>query len=136
MKALTLTQPWAQLMADGRKHYETRGWKPGGLRSGELLAIHAAKGWQAPDRDCAESCGYEPGELVRGAVVAVVRLIDVVRTEDANPSEDEFLFGDYSPGRYAWRTELVAKLQTPVPYRGALGIWWLPDRLLPVGSVP
>lgn len=41
MKAITLTQPWATLMAVGAKTVETRSWSSG-FRG--LLAIHAAKG--------------------------------------------------------------------------------------------
>jgi activating signal cointegrator 1 len=41
MKALTLTQPWATLVAIGAKHIETRSWET--LYRGPL-AIHAAKG--------------------------------------------------------------------------------------------
>lgn len=41
MKALTLTQPWATLVALGLKRFETRSW-PTSYRG--TLAIHAAKG--------------------------------------------------------------------------------------------
>lgn len=41
MKALTLTQPWATLVAIGAKRYETRSWST--TYRGEI-AIHAAKG--------------------------------------------------------------------------------------------
>jgi hypothetical protein len=42
MKALTLTQPWATLVAIGAKTIETRSW-PTSYRG--PLAIHAAKGY-------------------------------------------------------------------------------------------
>lgn len=45
MRALTLTQPWASLMAHGEKRVETRSWwPPATLPRGEWIAIHAAKG--------------------------------------------------------------------------------------------
>ncbi|RXT29335.1 hypothetical protein B5P46_11680 [Rhizobium leguminosarum] len=42
MKALTIWQPWATLIAIGAKPYEFRGWKPPGWLIGKRLAIHAA----------------------------------------------------------------------------------------------
>lgn len=36
-------------------------------------------------------------------------------------------FGDYTPGRWAWKIEDVELLPEPVPARGALGLWaWTP----------
>lgn len=40
MKAITVWQPWATLLATGQKHNETRSWKTS--YRGEIL-IHAAK---------------------------------------------------------------------------------------------
>ena len=40
MKAITVWQPWAQLLAEGKKHDETRSWRTN--YRGEIL-IHAAK---------------------------------------------------------------------------------------------
>src|SRR3982751_1322426 len=54
MKALTLTQPWATLVAIGAKRIETRSWST--TYRGEV-AIHAAKGFP---RDCHELCATEP----------------------------------------------------------------------------
>jgi len=41
MKALTVWQPWATLIAIGAKPYEFRGWKPPRSLIGERIAIHA-----------------------------------------------------------------------------------------------
>ena len=43
MKAITLYQPWASLVACGAKHYETRSWAPPRELIGQTIAIHAAK---------------------------------------------------------------------------------------------
>ena len=43
MYAITLWQPYAQLIADGVKQYETRSWKPPWHLLGKRIAIHAAK---------------------------------------------------------------------------------------------
>lgn len=122
MIALSLTQPWAQLMADGRKRVETRSWS---TRHQGLLAIAAAKGWTAEDRELAARWGYDPAELPRGAIVATVRLAEV-RPTTGNAPGLEGAYGDYRLGRYAWRTFGVQKLAVPVPCRGALGLWRVP----------
>jgi hypothetical protein len=41
MKALTIWQPWASLIAIGAKPYEFRGWKPPRSIIGQRIAIHA-----------------------------------------------------------------------------------------------
>lgn len=42
MKALTLWQPWASLIAVGAKRHETRSWPAPATILGERIAIHAA----------------------------------------------------------------------------------------------
>lgn len=122
MKALTLTQPWAQLMADGRKHIETRSWQANWM-VGKNIAIHAAKGWKAEDRTFASAWGYDPETLPRSAIVAVVKVLDMLPTTRANPVGLEGAYGNFEPGRWAWITELVAKVEPPIEARGALGLW-------------
>ena len=43
MKAISLWQPWASLIACGAKPYETRSWAPPRDLIGQTIAIHAAK---------------------------------------------------------------------------------------------
>lgn len=50
MKAISLWQPWASLIACGAKPYETRHWAPPRALIGQRIAIHAAK---KIDRDAA-----------------------------------------------------------------------------------
>lgn len=54
MKAITLTQPWATLVAIGAKKFETRSWQTSYRGP---LAIHAAKGFP---RWARELCMAEP----------------------------------------------------------------------------
>lgn len=54
MKALSLTQPWASLIAIGAKCVETRSWASSYRGP---IAIHAAKGFPA---DCRDLCWDEP----------------------------------------------------------------------------
>lgn len=36
---------------------------------------------------------------------------------------DEYHFGDYSDGRFAWQVDDVVQLQEPVPAKGQLSLW-------------
>lgn len=141
MKALTLTQPWATLVAIGAKKIETRGWRTAYRGP---LAIHAAKGFPGEARYVAQF--KEPfksilaahfdvgGNLPTGCVIATCALVDCVLIlssfDGANVdgeawplTDQEEAFGDYTPGRYAWLLADMAPLPEPVPARGSLGLW-------------
>lgn len=146
MRALSMTQPWATLVAIGAKLQETRSWGTG--YRGEI-AIHAAKGFPPDARALCHAEPFcrvliangiaHPDELERGAIIAVTRLIacDEIDEGYAEAVRDcsadrwlppyEFEFGDYAIGRYSWALENVRELSTPVPCRGALGLWTVPD---------
>lgn len=122
MKALTLWQPWATLIAIGAKSIETRSW---GTSYRGPLAIHAA------NRDLAyhEMILFE--NLLKGVimplsrVVAICELVDVQRIDYEWPhlSQLERRLGDFSIGRYAWLLRGVQPLDPPVPARGRQGLW-------------
>lgn len=135
MKALTLLQPWAALIALGEKHCETRTWRT--PHRGEL-AIHA--GQQLPDY-ALHACYLQPAagvlgkaglgvaDLRRGCIVAVVTLVDVVqtRTHVQVIGPQERAFGDYSDDRWAWLLESVRVVDPPVYCRGWQHIWAVPE---------
>lgn len=139
MKALTLTQPWATLVAIGAKRIETRSWN---TRYCGLVAIHAAKAFPKDAKALVNASGFRlalMGEKIDfGAVVAIVRLVDCCPTVDrilnpAYPSvfrkyphldtEQERAFGNYEPGRWAWVLEFVHRFEKPILAKGALGLW-------------
>lgn len=134
MKALSLWQPWATLIAIGAKQYETRHWSTS-YRG--LLAIHAAKRppKQSEITDDISAALLRHGErldrLPLGAVLCIVRLTDVVPVEqvlemaqaDWRIKNEEIHFGNYAPGRFAWRLEVVRVAPDPIPARGAQGLW-------------
>lgn len=128
MKALTLTQPWAQLVVEGRKVFETRSWRTSWHGR---LAIHAAKGWTADDRAFARELGYEPEAMVRGAVVGEAVLIRCQGTEDlrfylrtkGERGAFELSAGDFADGRWAWRLAHPETYAEPIPAKGSLGLW-------------
>lgn len=91
MKALTVWQPWAQLLAKGTKNNETRSW---GTKYRGRILIHAAK------------VIYK--DLPLGAIIGQANLVDCIRIDQEycnwlkkwNPGE--YAFGNYTPGRYIW----------------------------------
>jgi len=156
VKALTLTQPYATLVAIGAKRIETRSWATAYRGP---LAIHAGAGlgpvggWRGlaqltmsqPFKAALEdgaARGLVPAydeELPRGAIVATceligIRPIGIEQNGDATILADDMIsftpilgneraFGDYTPGRWAWLLADVRPLATPIPARGAQGLW-------------
>ena len=100
MKALTLWQPWATLVAIGAKKIETRSWK---TNYRGPLAIHAAKRidkkilklcFQEPFFDCLTEAGHKlvayhlfrGRALPHGAIVATCTLRQIVEITELNAS--------------------------------------------------
>jgi hypothetical protein len=152
MKVLTLTQPWATLVAIGAKQIETRSWSTSYRGP---LAIHAAKGL-APvggraglyDLAFSDPDGYFYSalhqanvfcidDLPLGAIVATCELVCCklmnipnlkrgwynVAGADWPLTDQERAFGDYTPGRFAWLLANIRALPKPIPAKGALGLW-------------
>jgi hypothetical protein len=139
MKVLTIRQPWASLIALGEKHIETRSWRTN--YRGELL-IHAGKSinkescMYEPIKSVLEKHGYDNYEnLPIGMIIAKCELVDcqkIIELDDmcgaiteGNLSVDgnEYLFGDFTPGRYAWILNNIEILKKPIPAKGQLSLW-------------
>lgn len=132
MKAITLWEPWATLVAYGYKRFETRGWV---IRYRGPLVIHAAKRVPrleecspAPIRRALVEIGLESAaDFPLGCALAVVRVTGCYRTEavlaEGMVQGNEVFFGDYGPDRFAWRLEDLRRLARPAPLRGRQGLW-------------
>ena len=84
MRALTLYQPWAILIAELLKHFETRRWRPPEVQIGQRIAIHAGKvadAWFRKSPLVTRALGTET--LPSGAIVALAVLVSVHRTPRA-----------------------------------------------------
>ena len=121
MKGLTLIEPWAALIAQGRKQFETRSWK---TPYRGAVAIHAG---MKTDKQFMFECGYSMADLGNGHIIAVADLVNVISTNDFVPDEPECWYGDYSPNRWAWQLSNVRALSDPMPCKGMLGLWALPE---------
>ena len=122
MKALTICQPYAELIARGLKPIENRTW-PTSYRG--PLAIHAGKSREWMDDGDLEA--YP--SMVFGAVVAIVELVDCRRVEDLPV---HLRHHQHANGPWCWVLANVRRIE-PVPARGAQGLWELPQAVDAVG---
>lgn len=121
MKALTICQPYAHLIATGEKRVENRTW-PTSYR-GPLL-IHAGK-----SRDWLT--GDDPAGMVFGAVVATATLADCLHINAIERREHAGTYPwlcdhEHTSGPWCWVLTNVQALPEPVPARGAQGLWDMP----------
>lgn len=143
MKCISLWQPWASLMVIGAKRNETRSWP---TKHRGVLAIHASKMWSGtlraisltePHLSALKNAGaFTIGSITEsllplGCILGVVEVVDCVLITRANtPTGDEFKFGDYTPGRFMWQCRNAIRFAEPIPYRGAQGLFDVPDALI------
>ena len=115
MKALSLWQPWASLIYDGRKTIETRHWE---MFHRGPLAIHAAK---KIDKDACEEFGYDWRTIPRGAMLCIVSVRDCVRFP--SPLAPPDAYGDFYEGRYGILMTMLQRFPEPIVTTGRQGIW-------------
>ena len=168
MTAITIYQPWASLIIQDKKHYETRSWI---THYRGNLAIHA--GAKKPSEilkieninilrriGCA-LCLFEETEvnfasrdrllnalnsLPRSAILGYVNLTECCKIWDGQragynlgtvcidqpnqywspnwlTTSDEYLFGDWNVGRYAWKVDNTIKFSDTIPAKGKQRLW-------------
>src|SRR5690349_914787 len=134
MRAISLWQPYATLIADGFKQYETRDWQPSADKIGGVLAIHAAQRWTKVEKQAVNSLvlrfpvlnRYAVEKLPLGAIVCAVRLVAVYRTEDIRErlNDVERAVGNYGNNRFAWKLQLLKVPDAPIKASGAQAFWF------------
>lgn len=140
MKVLSVWQPWAQLLAAGHKHNETRSWRTN--YRGEIL-IHATQrdplfgisqmpegAWERALRSFGLKEVFNRFQkFPTGAIIGKAKLTDCKLIDDAyfqftrDLCPEEFLYGDFTPGRYAWVFEEPELFKNPLPVSGRQGLW-------------
>lgn len=153
MNAITVWQPWASLLACGAKKYETRGWETsyrGPIAIHAAKKLFNAKSYL--DRELhpfAAALGlpdiYSFDTLPYGCIIAVAELAECWKITDNGHTVgsdraarieggksggkvdiiegDEILFGDWTPGRYAWQFSNMAMLVKPIHAKGMQRLW-------------
>jgi hypothetical protein len=116
MKALTLQEPFATLVANGTKYVENRSWSPfrrNGIQPGDRIAIHR---------------GGKDGAIIATAVVADV--VPPVVALAVLPSQEEYIGGPL-----CWVLTHIRKLRNPIPCKGRLGLWDAPPGVPGAGRI-
>ncbi len=121
IRVLTVRQPHAGAMftSPPLKVWETRSWLT--VFRGQL-AIHAGQKFDECISEEMHDAWYawDASLRTRGAIIGVVDVVDCVPTSKVS---DESEWGDFSPGRFAFRVENPRLLRKPVACAGRLGIW-------------
>ncbi len=122
MKCLTIKQPWTYLILNGFKDVENRCWETS--YRGPLL-IHA--GLTMHREALAYLRRYHDMEVDRsllqfGVILGAVDLVDCRKKKTSRWHRRE---------DYGWYLENPRRLRSPIPYKGQLKLYEVPDRLLP-----
>jgi hypothetical protein len=114
MKALSIKQPWASLIASGRKTIELRTWQT--HYRGPLIVCSSG----SPRR----GTPFEIGP--RGVALCVVELESIER---ASPLHERAACSGVNPGEFAWHLSNPRPFE-PLPYKGQLNIFTPSDALI------
>lgn len=149
MKALTIHEPFATLIMQGKKKVENREWFTG--MTGDLI-IHAG----ASDRFLNDwhtyGLGPLPDKIQKTMVLGIVKVVDCVQMTgeqgqpmNVEPEHDWLNSHPYAFGPYCWILDDVRVLEKPFHWRGQQKLWnatelmesdaWKNNRLIPLGDV-
>lgn len=133
-RCLSVRQPWAWSIIRGHKKAENRTWKT--AYRGPLL-IHAGKS--------IDHCGIEtikideklptgiimPKHLVTGCIIGSVTLEDVISVRDLTESQRrDRRISEWATGPYCWILSHPVEFIKPIPYKGALRLFNVPEEVL------
>ncbi len=121
IRALTIKQPWAELLIRGEKTIECRTWTT--PYRGPLL-LHAAK-----SRDPQMKSVYPAAPC--GCLIALAQLTGIEQITAANAAQFNTVWEDNPPGAYAWHLDNIEPFD-PIPWRGQIGLFAVPSSVLPV----
>jgi len=119
MKVLSLKQPFAELILQGKKKIELRKWNT--KFRGKFL-IHASK---LPDKKAMKKFGFS--ELPAGNIVGKATLVDVKKysDEEEHQADKELHLASEMFGNYGFILKNVKRIK-PISCKGQLGFWDYP----------
>ena len=138
MKALSIRSPWWWFILHAGKDIENRDWF---TQFRGTVLIHASKWWVNNDAmddimAALSCCGKRRAEVTRSLSIDGLRdcrgcLVGTVRIEGCvTRSESPWFFGDYG---FVLRNP--EPLPHPIPFKGALGFFDVPDDLILAGRL-
>lgn len=144
-RAITLHQPYADLVVYGIKPYETRSWPPGKML-GQTIAIHSAHECPTGSPVPTHFLPRPMTKTVCGAILGFATIAAAVWVTDMGKARTKgtaycYLpdggfsliktdpFGNYNSGRSIWALTNVHRLPEPIPCKGRQRFWKLTDDL-------
>lgn len=129
MKALSIKQPWASLIIRGGKDIENREWR---THYRGIVAIHASAKMDRSEME--DACDFMRIFVPRfsadrfkadvfpcGAILGTVDLVDCVTVTDS----------PWFVGHYGFVLQNPVAFELPIPCRGKLGFWDIPEAVMP-----
>ena len=132
MKAITIRQPWAQLIVEGKRPYEIRTWV---IDCPQDILVHSSK---KVDTEACQRLGIDPSPLPIGSILGWVTVVECIRfTEESwlRTRAEHLEWTAFDPNVYGWVLRDPRLLPHPVPWRGSLGLFDVPDDVIS-GSEP
>lgn len=129
MKAITILEPWATLIIEGKKCIETRNWDTN--YRGTVL-IHSSKTLMQ-NKDYVEHLmnfvDSAHSSFNRGCIIGEVELVDIIPiTPDffrlvKETNYIDFITSEWGYSKYAWIFDKPKIYEQPIPAKGNLGLW-------------
>lgn len=123
--ALSVRQPWAELILAGRKTIEVRGW---GTDYRGPLWLHTGR-----HVDPAFEAAYGFGDLFHGGFVGRVELVSVQELDRVRWDRwrtRHLVVGPLRPPQFGWILRAPQRLTQPLPAPGQLGLFEPPPPVL------
>lgn len=123
--ALSLQQPWAELILQGKKTIELRTFQTN--RRGQIY-LYAGKSFSRHShaKDCLSHYNLEPVKLCFGRLVGQVTLTRCRPATDSDREQACFPMASYD-GYWSWELTDPIRFETPVPVRfKPYGPWFYP----------
>lgn len=139
MRGLSVRYPWSFCIAKGFKPVENRSKRFPPALVGVPVALQSSLKADAvpwlPTREASRALALAEGDpaLSLGAVIAVVRFSASHPWPGGKTGCGDVswpactVWSEIGDGVHHWPAEVIAALTDPVPCKGALGLWRLPD---------
>jgi predicted transcriptional regulator len=132
MKCLSVCQPFANLILEGKKTIELRKWNT--KFRGEFL-VHAAR--KIRTNECKRL--KIKSNLITGAIIGKVELVDVKKYEsklELNLDSKKHLASNYTiENKYGFILEKPKKLKVPITYNGQLNFFEFKPEMLTTDEI-
>ncbi|HXV38551.1 MAG TPA: ASCH domain-containing protein [Nitrosopumilaceae archaeon] len=121
MKCLSVSQPYADLIVQGKKTIELRTWNT--KYRGEFL-VHAPFKIK---KDVCKKLGFDETKLLTGVIIGKAEIYDVKTynsvSEIKSDYKKHFATEEFLRHKYGFLLKNPRELKIPIPYKGSLGFF-------------